>query len=92
MEQTILEQKTKHFHQALHTPVAQQGNIFKVPHIIHPRDINKSTVPDTSEGLRKFFLWDPNTPEIQTDITREEFTMGIKNEKKKQAHHPCNNI
>lgn len=78
MKQKVLDQKVKHFHQASHTPVARQGDIFKFPNMIHPNELNTSTVPDTGKGLRKYFLRDPNTPKIHTTITQEEFMTGIK--------------
>lgn len=88
MEQKVLAQKVKHFHQVSHTPVARQGNIFKFTNMIHPNKLNASTVPDAGKGLRKYFLRDPNTPEIHITITREEFMTGIKKWEEKTSTSP----
>ena len=83
-EDRILQQNKTHFAQANNTLIAQQGEIFKVPHNIQPQDIQKAEIPDTKHELKQFFRQDKETKEITTEITTEELIHGIRAWKEKK--------
>lgn len=80
-----MNQTIKHFSQATSTPLPLEGSIVHFPRTIHPWGLMKTPVPDTTNGLKKYFLRELNTPEISTAITPEDFQPGINKWKEKTS-------
>ena len=88
LERNFLEQLSKHFTQASETPLAQDGAVYSIPHKTQPQHLLQLGLPDTTEGLQKFFLRHTKTPDIVGTITREDFTQGIKKWKEQTSTSP----
>ena len=84
LENRVLSQLTTHFGQASNTPLAENGDIYK---ILDGSDINTHGLPDTERGLKKWFN-NTQTPQIATLITDQEFRQGIKRWKERTSTSP----
>ena len=85
LETRILNQQDKHFTQANQTPIAThyKGRVHDSTELY--KNFAHNNLPDTNLGIKQFFRRENNT-EIKTEITSEDFRMGMKNGRNEQAH------
>ena len=88
LEQRLVHQQRTHFSQSNTTPLALDGRVYNIPIHAYPRDIMSMDLPDTSQGLKKFFLRGAATPEISMIVHMTDFIQGIQKWKEKTSTSP----
>ena len=88
LEDVVLQHQLQHFSQPNNTPLVQEGSIYDFPKRSHPNALSSSLVPDTSQGLKKYFLRGTKTPEISTELDQQTFSHGIQKWKETTSTSP----
>ena len=88
LEDVVLRHQLHHFGQPNSTPLVKEGTIYDFPSRQHPNALTTSGVPDTSQGLKKYFLRSINTPEISTELDIQTFSHGIRKWKEATSTSP----